>query len=79
MFFGMVLGLGKDRTKLGKWIDKRGIKQEWLVQESGLNRNTVRLLCNDDDHMPTARTMQKIVKALRKIDPSIRAEKFWDL
>lgn len=79
MFLGLSLGLGKSRTKLGKWIDKRGIKQEWLVKESGLNRNTVRLLCNDTDHMPTARTIQKIIKTLRKVDPSIRAEQFWDL
>jgi len=79
MFLGLLSGLGKDRTKLGVWIDRRGIKQEWLVLKSGLNRNTVRLACNDRDHMPTGKTMQKIIKALREVDSSVRADQFWEL
>lgn len=73
------MGLGKERTKLGKWLDKRGIKQEWLVQQTGLNRNTIRLTCNERGNIPSGTTMMKIIKALREVDSSVRADQFWDL
>ncbi|GMK49130.1 hypothetical protein PghCCS26_62600 [Paenibacillus glycanilyticus] len=72
-------GLGKKRSRLGKWMDSRGIKQEWLIQKSGRNKNTIRMACNDPDHIPSGSTMQKILTALREVDPSVRAEQFWDL
>lgn len=75
----MLFGLNKPRTKLGKWIDKRGIKQEWLIKQSGVNKQTISLSCNDKDYMPSGRTMQKIINALREVDASVRAEQFWDL
>lgn len=74
-----MFGLGKDRTILGKWLDNKGIKQEWLILKSGLNKNTVRLVCNDTEHIPSGKTMQKIIKALREVDPSVRADEFWNL
>ncbi|HDR7640804.1 helix-turn-helix domain-containing protein [Bacillus wiedmannii] len=72
-------GLGKKRTKLGKYLDKNGIEQEWLVRKSGLGRNTVGDLANDPDRSPTRRTMQKILKVLREFDPRVKAEDFWDM
>jgi hypothetical protein len=72
-------GLNKPRSELGKWIDRRGIKQDWLMRESGLNKHTVSTVCNDEDYMPSGRTMQKIIKALRVVDPSVKAGQFWDL
>lgn len=71
--------VGKQRSLLGKWIDQRGIKQEWLVQNSGLGRNTITWACGDLSYMPSGRTMQKIIKALREVDPSVKADMFWDL
>jgi hypothetical protein len=75
----MISGLGKKRTKLGKWIDNRGIKQEWLVTKTGIGRNTITWACGDSDYMPGGRTMQKILKALREIDPNVNASEFWDI
>lgn len=72
-------GLNKPRSKLGKWIDRRGIKQEWLIKESGVNKRTVSDVCNEEDYMPSGKTMQKIIKALRVVDPSVKASQFWDL
>lgn len=31
-----MFGLGKERTSFGKWLDKRGISQEWVVRETKL-------------------------------------------
>ena len=75
----MLFGLNKPRSKLGKWIDRRGIKQEWLIKESGVNKRTVSQCCNDADYVPNGKTMQKIIKALREVDTSVKASHFWDL
>ncbi len=75
-----VFGLGKKRSKLGKWLDKRGISQTWLSKESGVNRNTINeLTSGDSDRAPTIRTVQKVLKALRKIDPGVKSDDFFDL
>lgn len=74
-----MFGLGKSRTKLGKWLDKRGIKQEWLIKEGKISKTTVSNLCNDEEYVPSGSTMQKIIKALREVDSSVKADKFWDM
>lgn len=74
-----MFGLGKRRTKLGKWLDARGIKQEWLATKSGVSKGTVTNICNESDYTPNVSTIKKIIKALREIDPSVKADKFWDL
>lgn len=75
----MNMGIGKPRTKLGKWLDARGIKQSWLEVRTGCNKNTITSVCNNAEYMPNLKTMQSIIKALREVDPSVRAEQFWDL
>lgn len=74
-----MFGLGKKRTKLGKWIDTRGITQSWIRKKTGLNKNTIGDLVNDRDRSPNQSTMQKVLKALREIDPSVKSDDFWDM
>lgn len=72
------MGLGKNRSRLGKWIDHRGIKQQWLIENTGLNKNTISKLVNEDKP-PKGETMKKVLDTLRKIDPNINANDFWEL
>lgn len=74
-----MFGLGKPRTSLGKWLDQRGIKQEWLVSKTKLGRTTISNACGDDNYIPSGSSMAKIIKALREVDSSVRADQFWDL
>lgn len=74
-----MFGLGKERTAFGKWLDKRGISQAWIVKETKLNKFTISKLANKKDHMPSGRTMQKVLTALKKIDPSIKQDDFWSM
>ncbi len=75
-----MFGLGKKRSKLGEWLDKRGVSQQWLANNSKVSRSTVSELCQADErHAPTQKTMTKILKALRNIDPNIKADDFWDM
>ena len=73
------MGLGKQRSKLGEWLDNRGIKQEWLVSKSKIGRTTISSACGDSEYIPTGSTIKKILEALREIDPSVGVGQFWDL
>lgn len=73
-------GLGKQRSKLGEWIDKNGMTQEWLVREAGLGRSTVQdLASSSKKREPNARTIKKILTAIRQVDPDAKATDFWDM
>ncbi|MDQ0257933.1 putative transcriptional regulator [Evansella vedderi] len=78
--FGLGLGLGKKRSRLGRFLDRHGKTQEWLVRKAGLGRSTVAdLVSGDCEREPTTRTVKKILKALRELDPSVKADDFWDM
>lgn len=72
-------GIGKKRSKLGKWLDDRGITQQWLVKSSGVSRTTVSDICSDDNHTPNLSTIKKIMKALKKIDSGVKSNDFFDI
>jgi transcriptional regulator with XRE-family HTH domain len=70
---------GKPRTKLGKWLDARGISQEWLVGESRVSRNTISKIASNKEYAPTLATIKKIMNAIRKVDPGARPDDFFDI
>jgi hypothetical protein len=75
----LMSGLGKPRSKLGRWMDSRGIKQGWLIRKARVSKGTATSACGDKNYIPTGSTMKKILKALREIDPSVKADQFWDM
>lgn len=72
-------GLGKRRSKLGKWLDKYGLEQQELAQEAKVSKNTITKACNETDYLPRSDVMKKILKAVRKIDPGAKMSDFWDM
>jgi len=70
---------GKPRTKLGKWLDHRGMTQEWLVRKTKINRNTISKIASDKDYSPTLKTIQKIMKAVKEVDPKAKSDDFFDI
>jgi hypothetical protein len=74
-----MFGLGKPRTPLGKWIDRKGITQEDLSKSAKINRDTTGAACSRIGYIPSPTVMKKILKALREIDPSVKADQFWEL
>ncbi|PCH30143.1 helix-turn-helix transcriptional regulator [Campylobacter sp. 1] len=70
---------GKPRTKLGKWLDARGITQEWLVRKTKIHRGTISKIASDKDYSPTLPTIKKLMKAIREVDPSAKADDFFDM
>lgn len=71
-------GLGKNRSKLGKYLDQHGISQKEL-EKSGVSQATISRLCSDEDHQPTIGTARKIVNFLKKFDGSVKYDDFFDL
>lgn len=72
-----MIGTGKPRTKLGRFIDKVGLTQGWIEIKAGLNKNSVSKLCGDVSYEPRAGTVQKVISALRKHGHDVNASDFW--
>jgi transcriptional regulator with XRE-family HTH domain len=72
-----MFGLGKPRTKFGKWIDNKGISQRDLEDMCKTNRNTVSRLCNDNDYEPYEDTLLRIISGLRKHGYNVSISDFW--
>lgn len=70
---------GKPRTRLGKWLDKRGITQEWLANNSKISRNTISKISSDKDYSPTLPTIKKIMKVIREVDPGAKMDDFFNI
>jgi predicted transcriptional regulator len=70
---------GKPRSQFGKWLDARGISQEWVSTKTKISRNTISKIAADKDYSPSLATIKKIIKALREIDPNVRSDDFFDM
>lgn len=74
-----MFGLGKQRSLLGQWLDRNGLSQKWLEGETKLSDETISRLSNKQNATPNAKTMTKILTAIRKKDNSVKAEDFWPM
>jgi len=72
-----VFGLGKNRTKFGRYLDSNGIAQIELERTSKLSTGTVSKLCNDKKYRPKFSTITQIVKGLKKLGKNIDEHDFW--
>lgn len=63
--------LGKTRNKLGIIIDRYGVSQGELARVSGVSRNTISKLCNQEHSGAYEDTYIKIVSALRKMGHNV--------
>ncbi|MFS1511775.1 transcriptional regulator [Chengkuizengella sp. SCS-71B] len=72
-----MFGLGKPRTKLGKYIDKKKISQKWVSENFGLNKETVSKMCSDEYHKPNRSTKHRVVSGLRKKGEEVEESDFW--
>lgn len=72
-----MFGLGRPRTSLGSFIDKKKIAQVQLEQGAKLSRPTVNKLTNDKSYEPTATTRGKVIKFLIKQGHDVDHDDFW--
>ncbi|WLR54821.1 helix-turn-helix transcriptional regulator [Mesobacillus subterraneus] len=74
-----MFGLGKKRSKFGKYLDKHSITQKEVAKESGVSKSTISRLCDPDESEPTLGVAKKIVKALKRYDGHVDYKDFWDM
>ncbi|MCQ6275904.1 helix-turn-helix transcriptional regulator [Bacillus sp. V3B] len=72
-------GIGKPRSKLGKWMDKRGLDQQDLAKAARVSKNTISKACNEKDYIPRQDVIKKLLTAIRKIDSNAKMSDFWDM
>lgn len=75
----ILFGLGKQRSKFGKFLDKNSVSVVEFASESGVNRKTLGKACNDKEFIPRQDVMKKIMQTAKKIDPNIKMSDFWDM
>ncbi|MBN6890048.1 helix-turn-helix domain-containing protein [Cytobacillus horneckiae] len=74
-----MFGLGKKRSKFGRYLDRNGIIQEELSKISGVNRNTISRVASSDEQQPRLKNAAKIIKALKKSGYDVDYDDFWDM
>ena len=74
-----LFGLGKRRSRFGKFLDKNSIAQQEIAEESGVSKSTISRLCDPEGFEPSIKVAKKIIKSLRKYDSSIDYRDFWDM
>lgn len=74
-----MFGLGKKRSKFGKFLDKHSILQEEIAKESGVSKSTISRLCDPAEHEPTIKVARKIIKSLKKEGFNVDYDDFWSM
>jgi predicted transcriptional regulator len=72
-----MFGFFKQRSSLGRFLDKHRITQEEFARMSGVNRNTISKVCNQSASKPNMKNADKIIKAARNIDPNKNFDDFF--
>ncbi|HDR5353535.1 TPA: helix-turn-helix domain-containing protein [Bacillus thuringiensis] len=67
------------RTKLGRWLDRKGIEQKELQKSAKIGRTTCYRLCNDTKHTPSVPVIRAVLTAIKKIDPHAKSSDFFDV
>ncbi|MES5264962.1 helix-turn-helix transcriptional regulator [Priestia megaterium] len=67
------------KSKLGKYLMNKGYTQTEVVKVTKINRKTVSKIYNDSSYIPSGSTIKKVMNILKKIDPKLKVEDFFDL
>lgn len=73
------IGLGKRRSKFGKFLDKKGIRQNEVAKKAKISTASMTRLCNEEDYVPKISTWVKIERALKSMGHEVRRDNFFDV
>ena len=74
-----MFGLGKPRSKFGKWIDKHGIIQRDVAKKAKVSEMSLTRMCNDKDYVPRISTWVKVQRALKSMGYDVDRDRFFDI
>jgi hypothetical protein len=70
-------GVGRERTKVGKFLDANGISHGDIQKWSGVSAPTITSLCGDISYKPSSLTKRSIIAALQKREYDVEEYSFW--
>lgn len=71
-------GLGKQRSKFGRWIDRKGLTQQEIADKAKVGRTTLSNMCSDPEYSPRIETWIKIEKALKSLGFHVKRDDFFN-
>lgn len=74
-----MFGLGKPRSKFGKWVDRKAITQNDLAKKARIGRTTISNMCSDKSYKPKFSTFEKVRRALNKMGHDVDYDDFWSM
>jgi predicted transcriptional regulator len=74
-----LFGLGKPRSKFGKWVDRNGIVQKEIAEKAKLSEMSVSRMCNEKDYVPKVSTWVKVQRALKSMGYEVDRDRFFDI
>jgi transcriptional regulator with XRE-family HTH domain len=74
-----MFGLGKPRSKFGRFLDQKGIEQKEVAERAKVSEMTLTRMCNDKEHSPRISTWVKIQRALKSMGYEVDRDKFFDI
>lgn len=72
-----MFGLGKYRTPFGKWLDSHRKTSVEFAKESGVHRQTIDSMAGEKGYAPRQTTINKVLKAAKKVDPKATYERLF--
>ncbi|MEC0239433.1 transcriptional regulator [Paenibacillus dokdonensis] len=71
-------GLGKGRSRYGRFMDKHGIKQDAVCKETGYNKDTVSKAYNENNPIMRGITKDGLVFAAKNLTgKNVTLKDFW--
>ncbi|HER2162614.1 helix-turn-helix domain-containing protein [Peribacillus phoenicis] len=74
-----MFGLGKKRSKFGRFLDQNAITQQEISKVSGVNRNSISRITQSDENKPSMKNASKLIKALKKAGYNVDYDDFWSM
>lgn len=62
-----MFGLGKKRSKFGRFVDENGISHGELVKKSGVSKDTITKACTDSDCSLREISKRALVSAVNEL------------
>jgi putative transcriptional regulator len=72
-------GLGKKRSKFGRFLDENSISQQVLAKKSEVSKSTISRLCDPAEFEPTMKIARKIIKVLKEAGYNVDYKDFWSV
>ena len=72
-----MFGLGKPRSRFGKWLDRKGVSQKEVAKKAKVSEMTLTRMCSDRDHMPRISTWVKVQRALKSMGYEVDRDDFF--